>query len=101
MQVKYEEIETSKVVQRVLKSCSSFDEVQQSPIDWREILKRFGNDEESKKIIYCLLFDEQFFSLNKVNAKKHLMLSAIGVLYDSSKVKPFHLKLSPESRFAF
>ncbi|PWA87248.1 protein kinase-like domain, Phloem protein 2-like protein [Artemisia annua] len=41
----------------------------------------------------------KLFSLNEEREKKHFKLSAVDILYDSSKVKPFHLIPSAESRF--
>nr|GEU63034.1 protein kinase-like domain, phloem protein 2-like protein [Tanacetum cinerariifolium] len=41
----------------------------------------------------------KLFALNEVSQKKHIKLSAMDVLYESAKVKPFHLKPSVESRF--
>ncbi|GJV97552.1 kinase-like domain, phloem protein 2-like protein [Tanacetum coccineum] len=41
--------------------------------------------------------DDEGGKLNEVDERKHFKLSTMYVLYDSSKVKPFHLKPSAES----
>lgn len=46
-------------------------------------------------------FGEQLLSVQEVNKKKHLMLSAVEVFYDFSNDKHFHLKSSTESRLEF
>ncbi|GKD68707.1 serine/threonine-protein kinase, active site protein, partial [Tanacetum coccineum] len=79
-------------VQPILESNTDMNQVQQLATDSEIFSKRFANDGESEKVL----------SLNEVNEKKHLMLSAKEVLYDSSKVKCvkfFHLKPSEEPRF--
>ncbi|GKC59929.1 serine/threonine-protein kinase, active site protein [Tanacetum coccineum] len=79
-------------VQPILESNTDMNQVQQLATDSSEISKRSANNDEGEKAL----------SLNEVNEKKHLMLSAKEVLYDSSKVKCvklFHLKPSEEPRF--
>ncbi|PWA84995.1 serine/threonine-protein kinase, active site protein [Artemisia annua] len=79
-------------VQQILESNTDMVQVQQLATDSEEISKRSANDDEGEKAL----------SLNEVNVKKHLMLSAKEVLYDSSKVKCvnlFHLKPSEDPRF--
>jgi hypothetical protein len=44
-------------------------------------------------------FNEQIFLQSEVNGKKHLMISAAKVLFNSPKMTSFHLKTSVESRF--
>ncbi|PWA49059.1 serine/threonine-protein kinase, active site protein [Artemisia annua] len=81
-------------VQQILESNTDIVQVQQLATDIysEEISRRSANDDEAEKAL----------SLNDVNEKKHLMLSAKDVLYDSSKVKCvklFHLKPSEDPRF--
>nr|XP_043608545.1 uncharacterized protein LOC122580338 [Erigeron canadensis] len=87
--VKHENFETTEGVQQSLKSNLNKDQVQQPPSNSDEMLNRAEDDGEAEK----------FLSLNKVNRKNHLMLSAKEVLYDSSNMKLFHLKASSDSRF--
>ncbi|CAI9298662.1 unnamed protein product [Lactuca saligna] len=88
--VKHEEIKESKEVQHVLKPDSNMDLMQQLPTNPEEIFKRSENDDNCEKL----------FLLNEVNGKKHLMLSANAVVYNSSDVKLFKTKPSIQTRFA-
>ncbi|GKC04450.1 kinase-like domain, phloem protein 2-like protein, partial [Tanacetum coccineum] len=79
-------------VQQILESNMDMVQVQQLATDSEKICGRSANDDEGEKAL----------SLNEVNEKKHLILSAKEVLHDSAKVKCvklFHLKPSEEPRF--
>ncbi|KAJ0873146.1 putative protein kinase RLK-Pelle-CrRLK1L-1 family [Helianthus annuus] len=55
--------------------------------------------EKDQQILLSNSNKDQLLSLNEVSGKKHRMLSAMEVLYDTSNVKHFQLQPSPESRF--
>ncbi|KAL8214566.1 hypothetical protein R6Q57_004015 [Mikania cordata] len=84
-----EDIEDLKEVQQLKKSNSDLDHLHQSPTLNEEIFKRSENED----------MVEQLFSLSELNGKKHLMLSALKVLYNSPKLNPFCFKSSADSRF--
>ncbi|KAI7731741.1 hypothetical protein M8C21_021483 [Ambrosia artemisiifolia] len=84
--VTHEEIEKSKDAQQIMRSNSNIDLMQQFPADKDEILGVTENSDEAPKP-------------SEMNGKKHHMLSAKEVLYDSSNVKLFKLKPSEQSRF--
>ncbi|MFS7919839.1 putative phloem protein [Helianthus anomalus] len=86
--VNHKDIEKTKEVQQVLKSNSNEGQEQQFLSDTGEILRR-PEDGTTNKL----------FSQKEVNGKNRLMLSAKEVLHDSSNMKHFHLKHSPEWRF--
>ncbi|CAH1442260.1 unnamed protein product [Lactuca virosa] len=91
VQVKHEEINEIKEVQQVLKSDSNMDLImQQLPMNPEEIYKGSENGENGEKL----------FSLNEVNGKKYLMLSAKAAVYNYSDVKLFKTKPSTQTRFA-
>ncbi|GJS97385.1 nucleoside phosphorylase [Tanacetum coccineum] len=79
-------------VQQILESNTDMVQVLQRATHSEEICNGSANDDEGEKAL----------SLNEVNERKHLMLSAKEVLYDSSKVKCvkfFHLNPSEDPRF--
>ncbi|MFS8026609.1 putative phloem protein [Helianthus anomalus] len=82
--VTHEETEKSKDAQQMTRSNSSMGQKQQFPADNDETLELSENPNEASKLS---------------NGKKHHMLSAKKVLYDSSNVKLFKLKPSEQSRF--
>ncbi|KAD3337693.1 hypothetical protein E3N88_33213 [Mikania micrantha] len=87
--VVHEDIEDLKEVQQLKKSNSDLDHLHQPPTLNEEIFKRSENED----------MVEQLFSLSELNGKKRLMLSALKVLYNSPKLKPFCFKSSADSRF--
>ncbi|KAL7619050.1 hypothetical protein Lser_V15G01742 [Lactuca serriola] len=89
--VKNEEINEIKEVQQVLKSDSNMDLImQQLPMNPEEVYKVSENGDNGEKL----------FSLNEVNGKTHLMLSAKAAAYNYSDVKLFKTKPSTQTRFA-
>ncbi|XP_076950040.1 uncharacterized protein LOC143622920 [Bidens hawaiensis] len=65
------------------------------------VIDNIKNEDTDKvrQILKSNTNNEQLSPLNEVSGKKHLMLSAKEVLYDSSNTKHFHLQPSSESRF--
>ncbi|KAI3677328.1 hypothetical protein L1987_86953 [Smallanthus sonchifolius] len=57
--------------------------------------------EEVQQILKSNSNKDQLLSVNEISEKEHLMLSAMEVLYDSSKSKYFHLQSSAESRLGW
>ncbi|XP_076881469.1 uncharacterized protein LOC143529594 [Bidens hawaiensis] len=87
--VEHEETEKSRKVQKVLESNSNLDQFLQMPTKSEMILKGSINYD----------YGEELVSLNEVNGKKHLMLSAKAALYNSSDLELFVPKPTPKSRF--
>ncbi|XP_076909557.1 F-box protein SKIP3-like [Bidens hawaiensis] len=79
----------SREVQKVLVSNSNLDQLLQMPTKSEMILKGSINYD----------YGEELVSLNEVNGKKHLMLSAKATLYNSSDLELFVTKPTPNSRF--
>nr|GEV93596.1 protein kinase-like domain, phloem protein 2-like protein [Tanacetum cinerariifolium] len=84
--VKHEKFCKLKNVQQVLKSNINMDQVQQLPINFKEIFEAYKNYEE-------------LFWLGEVNGKKLLMVSAKASLYKSSNANNFTSIQSSQSRF--
>ncbi|XP_076910958.1 F-box protein At2g02240-like [Bidens hawaiensis] len=87
--VEHEDTENSREIQQVLESNSNLDQALQIPTKREMILKGSINYD----------YGEELFSLNEVNGKKHLMLSAKAALYNTSNLDLFVPKQTPKSRF--